>query len=179
MPNLPPKVVAVHEIDPLPGPGTLTWRPVRYYFGIRAFGCNAYTAHAVGDDLVEPHTEAAEEPEELEHPELMHEELYFVAAGRASFTIDDVEYDAPAGTYVFIPDPNSHRHAVAAETPATVLSFGGPPTFEPSPWEWLFRADALIDTDPDASRAILEDGIAKHPESVPLRALLAVLEPQT
>ena len=178
MPNLPPKIVALSEIEPLPGPGTLTWHPVRYALGIHAFGCNAYTANAVGDDVVEPHTEAAEEPEELEHPELMHEELYFIAAGRARFTIDDLEYDAPAGTYVFIPDPNSRRHAVALEVPTTVLSFGGPPTFEPSAWEWLFRADALIDSDPQAARAILEDGIAEHPESVPLRALLAVLEQQ-
>jgi mannose-6-phosphate isomerase-like protein (cupin superfamily) len=178
MANRPPKIVALDEIEPLPGPGTLSWHPVRHALGIRAFGCNAYTAHAVGDDVVEPHTEAAEEPEELEHPELMHEELYFVAAGFARFTIDGVEHDAPAGTYVFIPDPNSHRHAVAVETPTTVLSFGGPPTFEPSAWEWLFRADALIDTDPGQAREILADGIEKHPESVPLRALLAVLQPQ-
>jgi len=178
MPNRPPKIVALSDIEPLPGPGTLIWHPVRYSLGIRAFGCNAYTAQAVGDDVVEPHTEAAEEPEELEHPELMHEELYFVATGRASFTIDELQYDAPAGTYVFIPDPNSQRHAVAVETPTTVLSFGGPPTFEPSAWEWLFRADALIDSDPPEARAILEDGIAKHPESMPLRALLAALERQ-
>jgi hypothetical protein len=174
---MPPKVVALSEIEPLPGPGTLTWHPVRYALGIRAFGCNAYTAQAVGDDVVEPHTEAAEEPEELEHPELMHEELYYVAAGLARFTIDGAQYDAPAGTYVFIPDPNSHRHAIALEAPTTVLSFGGPPTFEPSAWEWLFRADAVIDTDPAQARAILAEGIERHPESVPLRALLAVLQP--
>jgi hypothetical protein len=173
---MPPKIVALSEIESIPGPGTLTWHPVRFTLGVRAFGCNAYTAHVIGDDVVEPHTEAAEEPEELEHPELMHEELYFVAAGRARFTIDGAEYDAPAGTYVFIPDPNSRRHAVAVEVPATVLTFGGPPIFEPSAWEWLFRADHLIETDPERARAILEDGLAHHPESDQLRALLALLQ---
>ena len=80
--------------------------------------------------MVEPHTESLE---------LGHEELYFVARGRARVTIDGEQFDAPAGTYVFIPDPASHRHAVAEEEGTTVLSFGGPPTFKPSEWEgrWL------------------------------------------
>ena len=79
--------------------------------------------------MVEPHTEEGAD----------HQELYFVARGRAEFTVDGERFDAPAGTYVFIPDPGSHRHAVAAEAGTTVLSFGGPPTFEPSEWEsrWL------------------------------------------
>ena len=60
------------------------------------------------------------------------------------------------------PDPNSHRHAVAAEVGTTVLSFGGPPTFEPSPWEWSFRASALReDGDPAGARATLEESLAR------------------
>jgi hypothetical protein len=140
---------------------------VRLTLGVRAFGCNAYTAGEAGEDVVEPHTE---------DPNLAHEELYFVAAGRATFTIDGSSHDAPAGTYVFIPDPASHRHAVAVEAGTTVLSFGGPPTFEPSAWEWAFRAGPLIRTDPARAREILAEGLEVHPDSPTLHYNLACLE---
>lgn len=163
-----PKVLKLDEVEALPGPGTLTWRPVRYTLGIQAFGCNAYTASTVGADVVEPHTEDVE---------LAHEELYFVASGHAVFTIDEERHDAPAGTYVFIPDPRSHRHAVAAQPDTTVLSFGGPPTFTPSSWEWAFRAAAIRGSDPEAARGILDEGLVAHPEDPSLlyqRACLAM-----
>jgi mannose-6-phosphate isomerase-like protein (cupin superfamily) len=163
----PPRVVHLDELDAIPGPGTLTWHPVRAHLGIRAFGCNAYSAQRVGDDVVEPHTES---------PELAHEELYFVARGTARFTIDDETFDAPEGTYVFIPDTASHRHAVAAEPQTTVLTFGGPPTFTPSPWEWFFRADPLVISDPQRAREIIEDGLRVHPDSPGLLVYLARLE---
>lgn len=163
----PPKVIQLDEIEAIPGPGSLTWRPVRLTLGVRAFGCNAYTAGAAGEDVVEPHTE---------DPTLAHQELYFVARGRATFTIDGSEYDAPAGTYVFIPDPASHRHAVAAEAGTTVLSFGGPPTFQPSAWEWTFRADPLMRSDPARAREILAEGLEAHPESGWLYYAVACLE---
>ena len=160
----PPRVVHLDEIEAIPGPGTLTWHPVRAHLGLRAFGCNAYSAAKVGDDVVEPHDE---------DPDLAHEELYFVARGRATFTLDGETFDAPAGTYVFVPDTATHRHAVAAEPDTTVLSFGGPPTFTPSAWEWMFRAVALTDSDPARAREIAEDGLDKHPESPGLRIALA------
>jgi quercetin dioxygenase-like cupin family protein len=134
--------------------------------GVNAFGCNAYTATGAGQDVVEPHTE---------DPTLAHQELYFVAAGRATFTIDGESYDAPAGTYVFVPDPGSHRHAVAEQPGTTVLSFGGPPTFEPSAWEWAFRAGPLIRSDAERAREILEEGLAHHPGSASLHYNLACL----
>jgi hypothetical protein len=96
-----------------------------------------------------------------------------VASGRAKFILDGEEHDAPAGTYVFVPDTATHRHAVAAEPGTTVLSFGGPPTFTPSAWEWTFRAVALVDSDPEKARAIVDDGLAKHPESPGMRIALA------
>ena len=37
----PPRSVHLDELDAIPGPGTLTWHPVRAHLGIRAFGCNA------------------------------------------------------------------------------------------------------------------------------------------
>jgi hypothetical protein len=160
----PPRVVHLDELEAIPGPGTLTWHPVRARLGIRAFGTNAYSAENAGDDVVEPHDE---------NPDLGHEELYFVARGHATFTLDGETVDAPAGTYVFVPDTATHRHAVAAEPGTTVLSFGGPPTFTPSAWEWMFRAVALIDSDPEKARAIVDDGLEEHPESPGIRIALA------
>jgi mannose-6-phosphate isomerase-like protein (cupin superfamily) len=160
----PPRVVHLDEIEAIPGPGTLTWHPVRAHLGIRAFGTNAYSAQRAGEDVVEPHDE---------NPELGHEELYFVARGRATFTLDGETFDAPAGTYVFVPDTATHRHAVAAQDGTTVLSFGGPPTFTPSAWEWMFRAVALAETDPAQAREIVRDGLEQHPESPGLRTTLA------
>jgi mannose-6-phosphate isomerase-like protein (cupin superfamily) len=163
----PPRVVHLDELEAIPGPGTLTWHPVRAHLGLRAFGCNAYSAQRVGDDVVEPHTESAE---------YAHEELYFVARGRATFTLDGEAFDAPEGTYVFVPDTATHRHAVAAEPQTTVLSFGGPPTFTPSPWEWSFRAAPHVDSDPRRAREIIEDGLRVHPDSPGLQIHLARLE---
>jgi quercetin dioxygenase-like cupin family protein len=154
----------LEEFESIPGPGSLVWHPVRLTLGVRSFGCNAYTAGKAGQDVVEPHTEQ------------VHQELYFVAAGRATFTIDGDQYDCPSGTYVFVPDPRSHRHAVAAEPGTTVLSFGGPPTFEPSAWEWVFRASPLIRTEPEQARKILVEGLAAYPESASLHYNLGCLE---
>ena len=125
-----------------PWPGTLTWHPVRAHFDLRAFGCNAYTAAAAGEDVVEPHDEAGDPG---------HEELYFVHAGRARFVLDGEEIEAGPGTYVCVREPSVHRHAVALEPGTTVLSFGGPPVFEPSGWEWAFRAEPLMASDPAAA----------------------------
>jgi tetratricopeptide (TPR) repeat protein len=162
-----PKILRLDQFESVPGPGSLTWHPVRLTLGIRAFGCNAYTAAEAGQDVVEPHSE---------DPKLAHQELYFVFAGRARFTIDGRSYDAPAGTYVFVPDPASHRHAVAEEPGTTVLSFGGPPTFEPSAWAWAFRAGPLVGSDPVRAREILAEGLATYPESGSLHYNLACLE---
>src|SRR5918999_2944540 len=149
-------VARLDELEAIPGPGSLTWRPVRAHFDLRAFGCNAYTAAAAGEDVVEPHDEAADPG---------HEELYFVHAGRARFTLDGEALEAGPGTYVFVRDPAVHRHAVALEAGTTVLSFGGPPTFEPSGWEWSFRAEPLVEADPAQARAILEAGARARPDS--------------
>ena len=156
------EVAHIDDLEELPiNKGEFVWRPIRRRFGITAFGTNAYTADA-GQRVVEEHTESGG-----------HQELYVVLRGRATFTLDGEAFDAPAGTYVFVPDTATHRHAVAQEPGTTVLSFGGPPTFEPSAWEWMFRAVALTETDPAAAREIVEDGLEKHPESPGLRVALA------
>jgi hypothetical protein len=168
----PPKVIHLDEIEPVPGPGSLTWLPIRRTLGIEAFGTNAYIAAEAGEDVIEPHTEV----EEHEDADGGHQELYFVARGHARFTIDGEQHDAPAGTYVFIADPTAHRHAVATEPGTTVLSFGGPPTFEPSAWEWAFGAAPVLHSDPERARSLLTDGLARHPDDPGLMYNLACLE---
>jgi hypothetical protein len=163
-------VARLEELESLRGPGSLTWRPVRGHFGVRAFGCNAYTAAAAGDDVVEPHDEAGDPG---------HEELYFVHSGRARFELDGDAFDAGPGTYVFVRDPSVRRHAVALEAGTTVLAFGGPPTFTPSGWEWSFRAEALMGSDPDRAREILEEGARERPDSASVQYSLARLEART
>src|SRR3954451_24814282 len=91
------RVIALDEIEALPGPDTLTWRPVRATLGLRAFGTNAYTANEAGEDVGEAHTEES----------ARHEELYFVFRGAARFTLDGETFDAPTGSYVFLPDPKA------------------------------------------------------------------------
>jgi mannose-6-phosphate isomerase-like protein (cupin superfamily) len=156
----PPMVIHLDEIEHVPGPGSLTWLPVRRTLGIEAFGTNAYMAAGEGDDVVEPHTELGEH----EDPARGHQELYFVAHGHATFTIDGERHEAPAGTYVFLPDPASHRHAVANEPGTTVLSFGGPPAFQPSAWEWAFAAAPLLRSEPERARSLLAEGLEHRPD---------------
>jgi hypothetical protein len=125
---------AVHldELDSIPVTDTLVWRPLRHRLDIGAFGMNAYTAANEGDEIVEDHTESANG----------HEEVYVVLAGRAEFTVDGETVDAPAGSFVFIRDPEVNRGAVAREPGSTVLAVGGPrgEAFEPSAWEHYFLA---------------------------------------
>jgi hypothetical protein len=106
------------------------WHPLRMHFGIRSFGANAYTAREAGGRLTEPHSETKDSG-------TRHEELFFVATGHATFTVDGDEVDAPAGTFVYVRDPGVVRSAVAREAGTTVVGLGGTPgeAFEISPWE--------------------------------------------
>jgi hypothetical protein len=146
------RVTSLDDVEPLAGPGTLRWLPIRHELGIGAFGTNAYVAANAGDDVVEPHTEEG----------TGHEEVYFVARGTATFTLDGEEVHAPAGTYVFLPDPSVRRHAVAEEPGTTVISIGGwrDRPFEVSGWEARFRATAIRERDPEQARALYEEGVA-------------------
>jgi tetratricopeptide (TPR) repeat protein len=163
------EVSSLDAIGSLPGPGTLRWTPVRRHFGIGAFGVNAYTAQAAGQDVVEEHTEET----------LGHEELYVVLTGHATFTLDGEEVDAPAGTAVFLRDPKVKRAAVAREPGTTVLAIGGKPgePYEPSAWEWYFAADPLIrEARFDEAIAELEDGLAEKGENAAILYTLACAE---
>lgn len=145
----------ISELDAIPGPGTLVWRPIRRRFGIEAFGMNAYTAETVGQDVVEDHTEET----------YRHQEVYFVVEGHATFTVAGEEIDAPAGTFVFIRDPSVRRSAVAREAPVTVLAVGGRPgvPFKESGWEYSFAAQPALDAgDYDRAVAIASEGLERH-----------------
>ena len=58
-----------------------------------------------------------------------------------------------------------------------MLSFGGPPTFEPSAWEWAFRAAPLMRTDPSEPGRSSSEGLAAPARSAAtLHYNLACLE---
>src|SRR5207244_9975769 len=97
------EVAQIDELEELPiAGGEFVWRPIRRRFGITAFGTNAYTGNA-GQRVIEEHAERDN-----------HQEMYVVLRGRATFTLEDDEIDAPAGTMVVLrPDPK--RVAIAAD----------------------------------------------------------------
>jgi uncharacterized cupin superfamily protein len=109
------------------------WTPIRNHFGITAFGVNAYTARKAGDRLIGEHDHADPADEQ-------HEELYFVHTGHARFRLDGREVDAPAGTFVSVPDVSTVRSATALADDTVVLVVGGEPgaPYEVTPAE---RAD--------------------------------------
>jgi hypothetical protein len=103
------------------------WKPVRRHLGIEAFGMNAYVAAREGEVVIEEHDES----------DCDHQELYFVARGRAEFGVGDQTLDAPAGTFVFYDDPGETRRAIAREPGTAVIAVGAPKgaAFSPSEWE--------------------------------------------
>jgi mannose-6-phosphate isomerase-like protein (cupin superfamily) len=154
--------VRLDEIEPIAVVGgTLLWRPLRRTLDVGAFGINAYTAPNAGDDVVEEHTEKT----------YGHEELYVVLSGRATFTLDEEKLDAPAGTVVFIRDPQVKRHARAEEPNTSVLAVGGPrdAAYTPSAWEHSFAAEKhRVSGDYDAMVAEIAAGLERHPDNASL-----------
>ena len=119
----------VTHIDQIPVPAgedERDWHTVRIHFGIQSFGVNAYTASREGQ-IVGEHDET----------DTKHEELFYVSTGNATFAVDGEVVEAPAGTFVYVPDPASIRSAVAHEVGTTILCLGGAPgeAFSVSDWE--------------------------------------------
>jgi tetratricopeptide (TPR) repeat protein len=136
------------------------WAMVRTHFGITAFGVNAYIADEAGIEVIGEHDELGERSGK-------HEELYFVANGHATFTVNGDEIDAPSGTFVFVRDPAAKRKAVALEVGATIIIVGGRPgeAFTPSPWERNAPALAYFATgEYDKAVEELEQVHAEAPE---------------
>jgi tetratricopeptide (TPR) repeat protein len=123
------KVASLREME-MPTPQGQRWSPIRGNLEIGAFGVNAWTAGEAGKDVIGEHDEVSNDGKQ-------HEELYVVVAGRATFTVDGEELDAPTGTCVFVSDPAAKRKAVAAEPETTVLAIGAKAgeVFKPSEWE--------------------------------------------
>lgn len=149
------EIAHVDELEELPvNDGEFVWRPVRKRFGISAFGTNAYTA-AAGQRVVEEHSEKDG-----------HEEMYVVLRGRATFTLDDDEVDATAGTLLFV-RPGTKRGAIATEDDTAVLAIGAKPgvVFEPSPWEDIFAAFSYAEKgEVETGRAMIEGAIERQKE---------------
>src|SRR3954469_1641911 len=110
-------VAQIDEIDEI-SDGRCPWRAVRFHFGITSFGVNAFTAHQVGDRLINEHDESQEHD--------LQEELYLVQRGRATFELDGERADAPAGTLVFA-CPAVRRTACAEEPGTPIVALGEPP----------------------------------------------------
>jgi len=106
--------------------------PVREHLGIRAFGINAFTP-GENNRLISEHDESA----------TGQEELYIVLDGTASFEIDGESFDAPAGTFVFVP-PESRRRATGE---GTVLALGATPgeAYNAIDWgeSWPFHHESM------------------------------------
>jgi hypothetical protein len=166
------KVVRIGEIEPIPVVGGhLQWRPLRRTLGIQAFGINAYTADA-GGMVVEEH-------DELGGGAGHHEELYIVVTGRATFTVDGEEIEAPIGTCVFLDRPEERRGARADEDGTTVLAIGGArgQAFEVSAWEFAFGAVPAYEAKRyDEAKATLLEGLEVHPDKPSLLYDLACVE---
>jgi quercetin dioxygenase-like cupin family protein len=119
------------------------WSPIRRELGVSAFGINAWTAAEAGETIIPDHDETP----------TGHEELYVVVSGRATFTVDDDEIDAPAGALVFLRDPDAKRAAVAAEPATTVVSVGGKPGEAYQPRSWETNAEPCSTTSPVPRRS--------------------------
>jgi tetratricopeptide (TPR) repeat protein len=102
------------------------WTPIRRELDVRSFGINAWHGDD-GKQIVGEHNETNSG----------QEELYIVIEGAAKFTVDGEERDAPAGTVVFVRDPESMRAAVATADGTTIVSVGGKPgeAYAPRAWE--------------------------------------------
>jgi tetratricopeptide (TPR) repeat protein len=164
----------VARLDDVPRhPARTEWVPLRRHFGIHAFGVNVWSAREDDDQIIPEHEESS----------TGHEELYLVLDGRASFTVDDAEVDAPAGTIVFVDDPGTQRKASAAEDGTTVLAIGATPgeAYVPLGWEWA-ASDVFKhfeSGEPERAYELLAAADAEHPDSPSLLYNLACAEALT
>ena len=113
----------------------------------------------MGQDVVEEHDEAR----------LGHEELYVVLTGRATFVLDGEEVEVPAGSAVFLRDPEVRRYARAEEAGTTVLALGGRPgQHGRSRPGYFFAAYPKADEGMSRVRRELDAGLVEKPEHPPL-----------
>ena len=152
---------AVARLEDVPThqlPGGARRRAVREHFDVRSFGINAYSGDE-GQPVIAEHDEA-------QPLALRHQELYVVLAGRATFTVSGEEVDAPAGTLVFVGDPETRRGAFAREDGTIVLVVGAPAGEAYSVGRWEQMAgffDFYNRGDYDGGIAFLEECLRRDP----------------
>jgi hypothetical protein len=131
---------------------------VGHHFGIKAFGTSAVRS-IDGGVVIREHDETG-----FRIGQSDQEELYVVVAGRATFTVDGEQVDAPSGTVVFVRDPAATRSAVAEEPGTTVLAIGGKPgeAFLPLPREATEAFQAFNRGEYERSIALYEKLLAEH-----------------
>src|SRR5207253_7910106 len=119
------QVAQIDEIPPVKPDWPATWKSVRHFFGIAAFGINAVSKDS-GELLIPEHDEA----------EGGQQEIFFVHEGEAVATLDGEEVRAPAGTFVAV-EPGTKRKFEAAASPTTLVVIGAPVgrAYEIGPWE--------------------------------------------
>jgi mannose-6-phosphate isomerase-like protein (cupin superfamily) len=143
------------------------WAPLRAHLGARAFGINAYTKNA-GEQVVGEHKEEASG----------HEELYLVVAGRARFTVESEEREAPVGTAVLVPSGTT-RAAEALEDGTTILVVGGRPgaAFRPRAWETNATIFPMFGEGKiEEARAILRSVVGEYEDGESIEYNLACCE---
>jgi mannose-6-phosphate isomerase-like protein (cupin superfamily) len=143
------------------------WAPLRAHLGARAFGINAYTKNA-GEQVVGEHKEEASG----------HEELYLVVAGRARFTVESEEREAPVGTAVLVPSGTT-RAAEALEDGTTILVVGGRPgaAFRPRAWETNAAIFPMFGEGKiEEARAILRSVVGEYEDGESIEYNLACCE---
>jgi uncharacterized cupin superfamily protein len=119
------QVADVNEIPPVKPDWPATWKSVRHYFGITAFGINAVTKDA--DKVLIP-----------EHDETGsgQEEIYFVHAGEVTATLDGEPMTVSAGGMISV-EPGVKRKFESTVTPTTLIVIGAPSgrAYEIGDWE--------------------------------------------
>jgi hypothetical protein len=118
-------VAEVNEIPPVKPDWPATWKSVRHYFGITAFGINAVTKDA--DNVLIPEHDEAESGQE---------EIYFVHAGAVPATLDGEQVAVPAGGMISV-GPAVKRKIEATVSPTTLVCIGATPgaAYEVGAWE--------------------------------------------
>ena len=118
-------VAHVDEVPPVKPDWPDTWKSIRHYFGVSAFGINAVTKDE-GKVLIPEHHEQ----------ESGQQEVYFVHRGSALVTLNGETVTADAGAVVAV-EPGTSRKFEAASSPTTLLVIGATPgkAYEIGDWE--------------------------------------------
>lgn len=145
------------------------WQPIRRPLAITGFAVNAYSAEA-GEPAIEPHDETSAGAG-------AHQELYLVASGAATFTVDGTAVDAPTGTLLAI-EPGVMREAVATQRGTTIVVIGGRPgaALPPSPFEYWYSAlPAERAGDLERAHEIVIEGLDQWPQHGTIHYVLGSL----